>query len=71
MRIVLLGATGFVGHHLLPALSAAGHECLALTRYPPGCRELEVIPRVQLAAADIRDEQQLPEWDQYYWDLPL
>jgi NADH dehydrogenase len=59
MRIVLLGATGFVGHHLLPALSAAGHECLALTRYPPGCRELEVIPRVQLAAADIRDEQQL------------
>lgn len=48
MRIVLLGATGFVGHHLLPVLSAAGHHCLALSRYAPGCRELRLIPRVEI-----------------------
>ena len=55
MRIVLLGATGFLGHHLLPKLSAAGHECLALTRYRPGCRELTVLPRVTV--------RQVKTWD--------
>lgn len=48
MRIVLLGATGFLGHYVLPALSGRGHECLALTRYRPGCRELGVLPRVSV-----------------------
>ena len=46
MRIVLIGATGFLGHYVLPALSADGHDCLALTRYRPGCRDLAVLPRV-------------------------
>ncbi|MBT8040516.1 MAG: complex I NDUFA9 subunit family protein [Xanthomonadales bacterium] len=48
MRIVLLGATGFLGHYVLPALSAAGHDCVALTRYKPGCRDLSVVPRVSI-----------------------
>lgn len=48
MRIVLLGATGFVGHHLLPALTSAGHECVVLARSPQRCRELSVIPGVEL-----------------------
>jgi len=55
MRIVLLGATGFVGHHLLPVLSAAGHHCIVLNRYRPGCRELSLIPRVELRQADVHD----------------
>ena len=55
MRIVLLGATGFLGHHLLPQLSAAGHECTALTRYRPGCRDLTVLPRVTV--------RQVKAWD--------
>lgn len=59
MRIVLLGATGFVGHHLLPALSAAGHDCLAFSRYPMGCRELSIIPRVELRQADVYDRDKL------------
>ena len=59
MQIVLLGATGFLGHHLLPALSAAGHDCIVLSRYKPGCRELTVIPRVQVRQADIHDDVQL------------
>lgn len=59
MRIVLLGATGFVGHHLLPSLSAAGHECIALSRYKPGCRELTLIPRVEVRQCDVYDPGQL------------
>lgn len=59
MQIVLLGATGFLGHHLLPALSAAGHECRVLSRYKPGCRELTIIPRVEVRQADIFDPDQL------------
>ena len=55
MRIVLLGATGFVGHHLLPVLSAAGHHCIVLNRYRPGCRELALIPGVELRQADVHD----------------
>jgi NADH dehydrogenase len=55
MRIVLLGATGFVGHHLLPELSAAGHQCIVLCRYKPGCRELALIPNVELRQVDVHD----------------
>jgi len=55
MRIVLLGATGFVGHHLLPELSAAGHQCLVLCRYKFGCRELALIPGVELRQVDVYD----------------
>ncbi|MBT8046905.1 MAG: complex I NDUFA9 subunit family protein [Xanthomonadales bacterium] len=62
MRIVLLGATGFVGHHLLPKLSDAGHDCLVLCRYPPGCRELTVIPRVEVRRANIFDAGQLAQF---------
>ncbi len=59
MRIVLLGATGFVGHHLLPALSAAGHRCIVLCRYRLGCRELALIPGVELRQVDIHDVEVL------------
>ena len=61
MRIVLLGATGFVGHHVLASLSAAGHDCLALSRYRMSCRELSIIPRVELRQADVHDRDQLAE----------
>ena len=55
MRIVLTGATGFLGGHLLPVLSAAGHECLAFTRFPPGCKDLATIPRVTIRRGDVFD----------------
>jgi uncharacterized protein YbjT (DUF2867 family) len=32
MRVLVTGATGFVGGRLLPTLAAAGHECTVLTR---------------------------------------
>jgi uncharacterized protein YbjT (DUF2867 family) len=61
MRIVLLGATGFVGHHLLPELAILGHQCIALSRYLPGCRDLTTVPGVQLRQADVHDRAVLKE----------
>ena len=61
MQIVLVGATGFLGHHLLPELSAAGHQCLVLTRYAPGCRELAVIPGVEVQQTDVFDDDKLKQ----------
>ncbi len=61
MRIVLLGATGFVGHHLLPELASAGHQCLVLCRYRPGCRELALVPGVELRQSDVHDSAVLIE----------
>jgi uncharacterized protein YbjT (DUF2867 family) len=61
MRIVLLGATGFVGHHLLPELASAGHQCLVLCRYMPGCRDLALVPGVELRPVDVHDSDVLKE----------
>ena len=61
MRIVLLGATGFVGHHLLARLSAEGHQCLALSRDRMSCRELSIIPRVGLSQTDVYDRDKLAQ----------
>ncbi|KDN24259.1 NAD(P)H-binding protein [Amycolatopsis rifamycinica] len=34
MRVLVAGASGFVGSRLCPTLEAAGHEVLAMTRHP-------------------------------------
>jgi len=61
MRIVLLGATGFVGKHLLPELSAAGHHCIVLCRYKPASKELALIPGVELRQVDVYQDCVLSE----------
>ena len=33
-RVLVTGATGFVGHRLVPALVDAGHDVRAMTRHP-------------------------------------
>jgi NADH dehydrogenase len=61
MRIVLLGASGFVGLHLLPELAAAGHQCLVLCRYKTECRDLSLVPGVELGQVDVHDGELLKE----------
>lgn len=52
-KIVLLGATGFVGRHLVPRLHADGHTLTVLSRNREQHRELAVLPRVRVVSADV------------------
>ncbi len=43
MRIFLTGATGFIGSHVIPELTAAGHSVLGLTRSEAGAKALAAV----------------------------
>jgi uncharacterized protein YbjT (DUF2867 family) len=34
VKVLVAGASGFVGRRLCPALAEAGHEVIAMTRHP-------------------------------------
>jgi len=59
MNIALLGGSGFVGKNLLPVLAARGHLCSVLSRDPERCREIRLVPGVELVRADPYDSQSL------------
>jgi uncharacterized protein YbjT (DUF2867 family) len=61
MRILLVGASGFIGAHLLRALSAAGHQVTATSRSGRG----PMLPGVDWHALDLLDLQRFswPECD--------
>lgn len=54
-QLVMLGGTGFVGHHLVPRLVADGHRVLLLSRNRERHRDLAVLPGVQVRSADVHD----------------
>ncbi|NWD73952.1 SDR family oxidoreductase [Pseudomonas gingeri] len=49
MKVLLVGATGFVGRHLLTALNAAGHEVIATSRG----HHLRSLPGVEWQVLDL------------------
>jgi len=59
MNIVVLGATGFVGQHLLPRLAADGHQLAVLSRNVPRHRDISLIPGCRLRSVDIFDADSL------------
>lgn len=61
MRIVLIGASGFFGGHLLRALTADKHECVVLTRAKVRRGTVGLLPGVTLEQADVYDPEALAE----------
>jgi uncharacterized protein YbjT (DUF2867 family) len=65
-RIVVTGAAGFVGSHVVPALADAGHVVLALVRRPDDGRRVidrlspDQASRVEVRVADVTDPASLP-----------
>ncbi|MGD8383924.1 MAG: complex I NDUFA9 subunit family protein [Lysobacterales bacterium] len=55
MRIVLVGASGFLGRYLLYALTREGHRCVVLTRTPQRRSQARLLPGVELVQADVHD----------------
>jgi uncharacterized protein YbjT (DUF2867 family) len=56
MRIVLLGASGFLGRYVLQVLTGDGHPCTVLTRNAVHRSTLRLMPGVRLAQADVYDK---------------
>jgi predicted dehydrogenase len=52
-RVLVTGATGFIGRHVLSALVRAGHRPVALVRDPASARE--IADHVEIAHGDITD----------------
>ena len=61
MRIVLIGASGFFGGHLLRALTTGKHQCVVLTRDAVGRGSVDMMPGVELVQADVYDSEALAE----------
>ena len=52
MNILVTGAGGFIGHHLVKRLAAAGHHIRGVDTKPP---EFEPSPAAEFLTADLRD----------------
>jgi len=58
-HVLVLGGTGFVGRHLIPRLSAAGHRVTAIARRRHEARHLILLPTVQVVEGDPLDPREL------------
>ena len=55
MKIVITGATGFIGSHVAVRLARAGHEVVATGRNPTKVPALGAVPGITLARLELRD----------------
>ncbi|MBU1494444.1 MAG: SDR family oxidoreductase [Actinobacteria bacterium] len=61
MRVLVTGATGYIGGRLVPRLLAAGHEVTCLARHPEKLDDLPWRDRVSVAEGDVLDATRLKE----------
>ncbi|MBT8074189.1 MAG: complex I NDUFA9 subunit family protein [Xanthomonadales bacterium] len=61
MKIVLIGASGFLGRFILHALTVDQHQCVVLTRAGVRRSTLDMLPGVKLVQADVYDPEVLAE----------
>jgi dTDP-6-deoxy-L-talose 4-dehydrogenase (NAD+) len=59
-RVLVTGASGFVGRHLVPQLLDRGHEVVALARDEGKARRFDWFGRVRFVAADV-EAQAVPD----------
>ncbi|MBI5450254.1 MAG: complex I NDUFA9 subunit family protein [Gammaproteobacteria bacterium] len=59
--VCVLGATGFVGHHLVPELARHGYQVRVVTRRYERARGLLTVPGIEVIEGDINDEARLRE----------
>ncbi len=55
-NVAVVGATGFIGRHLVPILRFGGHKVIAVSRKPP----TKPTPGVEFRRADVLDSASLP-----------
>lgn len=61
MNILISGATGFIGSHLVRALAKEGHRCKCLVRRTSSISELKDLDQVEFVYGDITDKESLKE----------
>ena len=58
-HVLVLGGTGFVGRHVVPRLSAAGHRVTVIARRRHEARHLILLPTVEVVEGDPLDPREL------------
>lgn len=61
MNILITGATGFIGRHLLKALVKDGHRCRCLVRSPSNVDELFNHSKIELFEGDVTEHDSLKD----------
>lgn len=63
MKVVVVGASGFIGSHLVDALLVAGYRVKALSRHLPGliCAKAQADPNLTLVAASMGESLALEQ----------
>lgn len=62
MRVLVTGATGFVGQHLVLALLERGHQVVAIARNSERARSMPWHGQVEFVAWDIHSTGESPAW---------
>lgn len=60
MRILITGASGFIGSHLVQAISAAGHEVIACVRHPIQIQQQW--PDITAIKSDFATDHAVTDW---------